>query len=184
MPTAKSLLSARQYRSEARFLRAYYYFILVEGWGDVPFKTTSTQSVTGLSIPRTDKETIYDFIVKEMDECTDGLLSAAQLNYKPGRISKSTAWGILARVCLFRAGEHYRDHEAGDQTKIQEYFRQASTFAQKVMGEGHGLAENYWDVFIDLALTSTTLLPTKASGKSNLPEPTAQKHALKAVSET
>ncbi|WP_298109203.1 RagB/SusD family nutrient uptake outer membrane protein [uncultured Bacteroides sp.] len=139
-----------QYRSEARFLRAYYYFILVEGWGDVPFKTTSTQSVTGLSIPRTDKETIYDFIVKEMDECTDGLLSASQLNYKPGRISKSTAWGILARVYLFRAGEHYRDHEAGDQTKIQEYFKQASTFAQKVMNEGHGLAENYWDVFIDL----------------------------------
>ncbi len=139
-----------QYRAEARFLRAYYYFILVEGWGDVPFKTESTQSVTGLSIPRTDKETIYDFIVTEMDECANGLLSAAELSYKPGRISKSAAWGILARVYLFRAGEHYRDHETGDQTKIQEYFKQASTFAQKVMNEGHNLAENYWDVFIDL----------------------------------
>lgn len=50
----------------ARFLRAFYYFNLVECWGDVPFKTVSTQSVTNLNIPRTDKQEIYDFIVSEM----------------------------------------------------------------------------------------------------------------------
>ena len=61
-----------QYIAEARFLRAFYYFNLVECWGDVPFKTVSTQSVTNLNIPRTDKQEIYDFI-----------------------ISQSTAWGIL-----------------------------------------------------------------------------------------
>lgn len=139
-----------QYISEARFLRAFYYFTLVEGWGDVPFKTSSTQSVNGLSIPRTDKETIYDFIVSEMSDCADGLLSAAELNYQPGRISKSAAWGILARVYLFRAGEHYRCKTAPDNAAIQEYFKQAGIYAKKVMSEGHGLAENYWDVFIDL----------------------------------
>lgn len=139
-----------QYNSEARFLRAFYYFTLVEGWGDVPFKTSSTQSVNGLSIPRTDKETIYDFIVKEMSECADGLLSAAELSYQPGRISKSAAWGILARVYLFRAGEYHRCKTAPDNAAIQEYFKQAGIYAQKVMSEGHDLAENYWDVFIDL----------------------------------
>lgn len=139
-----------QYTAEARFLRAFYYFTLVECWGNVPFKTSSTQSVTGLSIPRTDKETIYDFIVKEMEESADGLQSAAALSYQPGRVSKSAAWGILARVYLFRAGEYHRCKTTADNTKIQEYFRQADTFAQKVMGEGHGLAPNYWDYFIDL----------------------------------
>ena len=139
-----------QYRSEARFLRAFYYFTLVQGWGDVPFRTTATNSVDGLSIPRTDKETIYNFIVTEMSECADGLLSAADLSYQPGRISKSTCWGILARVYLFRAGEHYRDNEAGDATAIQEYFRQADQYAQLVLNEGHDLADNYWDVFIDM----------------------------------
>lgn len=138
-----------QYRSEARFLRAFYYFTLVQGWGDVPFKTSSTQSVNGLSIPRTDKETIYDFIVKEMDECAADLLSAKDINYT-GRITKSAAWGILARVYLFRAGEYHRCHTSPDNAAIQSYFQQASTFAQKVMAEGHSLAPNYWDVFIDL----------------------------------
>ena len=47
-----------QYESEARFLRAFYYFNLVQNWGDVPFKTESTHStgsVTGKDIARTDK---------------------------------------------------------------------------------------------------------------------------------
>ena len=90
-----------QYIAEARFLRAFYYFNLVECWGDVPFKTVSTQSVTNLNIPRTDKQEIYDFIVSEMaDAAETGLKSASDLAYKPGRISQSTAWGILARVYM------------------------------------------------------------------------------------
>ena len=104
-----------QYIAEARFLRAFYYFNLVECWGDVPFKTVSTQSVTNLNIPRTDKQEIYDFIISEMaDAAETGLKSASDLAYKPGRISQSTAWGILARVYLYK----------GDKTKALEYAKE------------------------------------------------------------
>lgn len=142
------------YKSEARFLRAYYYYILVSGWGDVPFKTQSTQTVENLSIPRTDKHVIYDFICTEIEQCADALLSARELNYLPGRISKSTAWGILARIYLFRAGEfneNNRDHVPVDQEKVQLYFKKANEFAKKVKFEGHDLVEDYWQIFIDLA---------------------------------
>ena len=101
-----------QYIAEARFLRAFYYFTLVQNWGDVPFKTESTNTVVNLSLPRTDRDKIYDFIVTEMSEVADGehagLLHASELGYKPGRVSRSAAWGILARVYLFRAGEYHR----------------------------------------------------------------------------
>lgn len=63
-----------QYKSEARFLRAFYYFNLVQCWGDVPFKIESTYSsgtVTNKDIARTDKNEIYKFIVKEMEEAAD-----------------------------------------------------------------------------------------------------------------
>ena len=140
-----------QYIAEARFLRAFYYFNLVECWGDVPFKTVSTQSVTNLNIPRKDKQEIYDFIVSEMaDAAETGLKSAADLAYKPGRISQSTAWGILARVYLFRAGEHYREDRNATQAEKKDYFEKASFYAQKVMTAGHKLAANYWDPFIDM----------------------------------
>lgn len=103
----------KQYKAEARFLRAFYYFTLVECWGDVPFKTTSTEDAYNLSIPRTDKQTIYDFIIKEMYGSAEDLKSAQDLNYLPGRVSKSAAWGMLARVYMFRAGEPKRDKEVG-----------------------------------------------------------------------
>lgn len=140
-----------QYVAEVRFLRAFYYFNLVECWGDVPFRTSSTQSVNNLSLPRTDKQVIYDFIISEMaDAAETGLKSAAQLSYKPGHISQSAAWGILARVYLFRAGEHYREGRAATQAETNDYFERASFYAQKVREAGHSLAPNYWDFFIDL----------------------------------
>lgn len=148
--------SRLQYKSEARFLRAFYYFTLVQCWGDVPFKTESTYSsgtVTNKDIARTDKNVIYKFIVKEMEEAADeetgGLLSARELSYKPGRISKSTAWGMLARVYLFWAGEHKRDGKPAD-AENKSYFERASYFGQKVRTQGHTLAANYWDPFIDM----------------------------------
>ncbi len=139
-----------QYKSETRFLRAFYYFTLVQCWGSVPFKTTYTENSKNLSIPRTDKQQIYEFIVSEMANCANNLKSAADLAYKPGRISKSAAWGMLARVYLFRAGEHFRDKVSPDAALREECFRQASRYAQLVMNEGHTLAPYYWSVFIDL----------------------------------
>ena len=148
--------SRLQYKSEARFLRAFYYFTLVQCWGDVPFKTESTYSsgtVTNKDIARTDKNVIYKFIVKEMEEAADeetgGLLSARELSYKPGRISQSTAWGMLARVYLFWAGEHKRDGKPAD-AENKSYFERASYFGQKVRTQGHTLAANYWDPFLSL----------------------------------
>ncbi len=61
------------------------------------------------------------------DEETGGLLSARELSYKPGRISKSTAWGMLARVYLFWAGEHKRDGKPADAEK-QVVFRACQLF--------------------------------------------------------
>lgn len=138
-----------RYIAEARFLRAFYYFNLVQCWGDVPFRTSSTQDVSGLDSPRTDKQQIYDFIVKEMSEAAESGLPDFEAN-EPGRVSKSAAYGILARVCLFRAGEHYRDSNApSDEATLRGYFQQAKDFALKVYGK-HTLASDYWQVFIDM----------------------------------
>lgn len=122
--------------------------------GRCTIKTKSTQSVENLSIPRTDKHVIYEFICSEIEQCADALFSAKDLNYLPGRISKSTAWGILARIYMFRAGEfnvNNRDNVPVEQEKVLFYFKKANEFAKKVKFEGHDLVEDYWQIFIDLA---------------------------------
>lgn len=145
-----------RYKAEARFLRAFYYFNLVQHWGDVPFKLESTYSsgsVSNKDIPRTDKNEIYAFIAREMEEVADeetgGLPTAKELGYLPGYVSKSAAWGILARVYLFWAGEHKRDNQPAP-AETQERFRLAAEYGKKVMTQGHSLAPKYWDIFIDI----------------------------------
>lgn len=144
-----------QLTSEARFLRAYYYFTLVQNWGDVPFRTESVNTVVGLNIERTDRQTIYDFIISEMSDAADpevgGLLSASEIGKNIGRVSKSAAWAMIARVYMYRAGEHNREKRTATQDELTTYFAKASEYAQKVINENyHALADNYWDVFIDL----------------------------------
>lgn len=142
--------NAKSYAAQARFLRAFYYFNLVECWGDVPFRTQSTNTVNNLQLAPTPKAEIYDFICKEMSEAADDLPTAAALSYQPGRVSKSAAWAMLARVYMFRAGEHYRDNVAANATEVQSYFAEADKYAKLVKTEGgHDLAPHYWDYFID-----------------------------------
>ena len=126
----------KRYTAEARFLRAFYYFNLVECWGDVPFYTEPVLD--------------YDFICKEMEESATDLPEASSLGYEPGRVSKSAAWGILARVYMFRAGEWHRMKVAENKAETKEYFTQAGKFAKMVKEQGgHKLAPKYWDYFID-----------------------------------
>ncbi|WP_321978243.1 RagB/SusD family nutrient uptake outer membrane protein [Prevotella sp.] len=139
----------KRYTAEARFLRAFYYFNLVECWGDVPFYTEPVLDVKNLQRAVTPRATIYDFICKEMEESAEDLPTASSLNYEPGRVSKSAAWGILARVYMFRAGEFHRMKVAENKEETKKYFTEAGKFAKMVMTQGHGLAPNYWDYFID-----------------------------------
>ena len=139
----------KRYTAEARFLRAFYYFNLVECWGDVPFYTEPVLDVKNLQRAVTPRATIYDFICKEMEESAEDLPTASSLNYEPGRVSKSAAWGILARVYMFRAGEFHRMKVAENKAETKKYFTEAGKFAKMVMTQGHKLAPNYWDYFID-----------------------------------
>lgn len=145
-----------QYTAEARFLRAYYYFLLVQNWGDVPFHGTSTKEVVGLDIPQTDRQELYDFIISEMEAAaTGGLVTAQSLNYLPGHVSMWAAYGILARVCLFRAGEHYRQNRAATEDEKTKWFEQADFYATLVKEHGgYGLAPLYGQVFVDLCSNS------------------------------
>lgn len=139
----------KRYTAEARFLRAFYYFNLVECWGDVPFYTEPVLDVKNLQRAVTPRATIYDFICKEMEESAEDLPTASALGYEPGRISKSAAWGILARVYMFRAGEFHRMKVAENKAETKKYFTEAGKFAKMVMTQGHKLAPKYWDYFID-----------------------------------
>ena len=90
-------------RGEALFLRAYYHFVLVSYFGDVPLKLTSTQSVINVSQARTPSNIVYEQVTKDMIEAVDRVKSATDVK-TGGHINKSAVRGILARVYLYWSG--------------------------------------------------------------------------------
>lgn len=88
---------------EAKFLRAQAAFDLVRYWGDVPFKITYTDSYEASYLPRTDREEIYEQIIKDLNFAKENLPWATGSS-SPERATQGSARALLMRVLLTRAG--------------------------------------------------------------------------------
>lgn len=88
---------------EAKFLRAYYHFLLAQAWYDIPIRNTSVKDINKSSLEATPHAEAIDWIIKEMEECLE-LVDNSEYDKSPSHVKKTVVEGILARVCLWRAG--------------------------------------------------------------------------------
>ena len=89
--------------AEAKFLRAQAAFDLVRYWGDVPFSTNYTTDYEASYKPRTEREEIYEQIIKDLDFAKEHLKWANDSS-SPERATQGSARALLMRVLLTRAG--------------------------------------------------------------------------------
>ncbi|MHA4741733.1 RagB/SusD family nutrient uptake outer membrane protein [Dyadobacter sp. MSC1_007] len=83
---------------ELRFLRAFYYWHIVETWGGVHFTTTETSGIV-TTANKTPVETFYNLIFEDLKIAVTNL-PATQPQY--GRVTKGAAQAFLARMYLTR----------------------------------------------------------------------------------
>lgn len=131
-------------RAQALFLRAYYFFMLVDRWGAVPMPLSSITSADDVNMAPTPVADVYAQIVSDMTDAEAVLPQASKLGAKSsGRISKNTAQGILARVCLSMAGFPLND---------ESKYAAAREWCLKVMEKGeNSLNPSYADLFVKQA---------------------------------
>ncbi|MCE5174068.1 MAG: RagB/SusD family nutrient uptake outer membrane protein [Bacteroidales bacterium] len=89
-----------QYKGEACFLRALYYFNLVRLFGDVPLITTQQTAGDDLQVPRTSKDKVYDQIISDLTQAVDLLPAQYQNTIDIGRATKGAALGLLSKVYI------------------------------------------------------------------------------------
>lgn len=96
----------QQLLGEAKFMRALFYFYLINFYGDVPL-ITATDYKTNAVLPRTSKDKVYQLIISDLEESI-GLLSADYLDgtlvnptTERTRPTKWAAEALLARVYLY-----------------------------------------------------------------------------------
>lgn len=100
-PSVKS-----QLLGEAKFLRAFYYFYLVNLYGDVPL-LLSTNLKSNTNPSRTAKAEVYNQIVQDLGEASDEMnenyVGADAVTATTDRVrpNKSTARALLSRVYLY-----------------------------------------------------------------------------------
>ncbi|RXK61671.1 RagB/SusD family nutrient uptake outer membrane protein [Lacibacter luteus] len=89
--------------AEAKFLRANYYFLLVQFWGDVTLNKNfvSTPSTAATRQPMAE---VYDFIVQDLKDAIADLPAGLIKDVLPGKATRAAAKHLLAKVYLTRGG--------------------------------------------------------------------------------
>ena len=121
--------------AEARFLRAYYYYLLTEQFGDVALVTEEINKPQ-TDFSRTPEKEVYDFIISELNDAIK-MLPASQENF--GRATQGAAKHLLGLVYLTRGYKTYG--QPSD-------FNQAATLFDEVINSGrYQLQPTYADVY-------------------------------------
>lgn len=124
----------RQYRAEARFLRAYQYWVLMDLFGNPPFVTD--KDPIGKFIPvQISRSELFSYIESELKAIDADLVPARQNEY--GRADQAAAWALLARLYL----------NAQVYTGTARY-TEAITYASKVINAGFTLMPHYKQLFM------------------------------------
>lgn len=121
--------------AEVRFLRAYYYYLLVEQFGGVPIvEEEITTAVTHFE--RASEEAVYEFIAAELEEAMTDVPPTAEAF---GRVTEGAVKNLLALVHLTRG---YKDYAASDD------FSKAASLADEVINDyGYSLLGTFEEVF-------------------------------------
>ncbi len=113
---------------ETRYLRAMYYYLLVENFGDVPL-IENVPGVEDASISRSPKADVIALIYSDLDFAIDALpVSYASADL--GRATKGAALSMKVKVAL-----------------MDKNWDVAATAASEVMTLGYSLQSNYEDIF-------------------------------------
>ena len=88
----------KKYKEEARFIRAYHYWLLMDLFGNPPLVTDAV-SIGSKSFPEQVGRTgIFNFIESELNDLSTKLAEPKQNEY--GRVDQAAAWSLLARIYL------------------------------------------------------------------------------------
>ena len=124
------------YRAEARFIRAYLYWIALDCFGDVPF-TTENSPFGGTYFPSQASRTdIFNYCVGELQSLlsSDSAMPAAGFLYP--RADKGSVAGLLARMYL-NANVY-----AGVDKSLE-----AKTLCEDIFAMGYQLSPSYSNLF-------------------------------------
>lgn len=136
----------KQYKEEARFFRAYFFFDLFRQYGAIPLpkELVDISNVENTMLPRASVSEVIDYICSELDIAA-GVLPDSYSTQELGRITKGACLALKARALLYVASplyngnKMYADQINSDGTPLfpqdynKELWKRAAEAAQAVI---------------------------------------------------
>ncbi|MEO5944362.1 MAG: RagB/SusD family nutrient uptake outer membrane protein [Ferruginibacter sp.] len=120
----------KNYKNEARFLRAYHYWVLMDLFGNPPLVTDSSEIGSTFFPKQVGRVALFNYIEKELLDLANVLPAPKSNEY--GRVDRAAAWSLLARL--------YLNAEVYTGTKR---YTDAITYCNKVLAAGYTLHSDY-----------------------------------------
>lgn len=125
--------------AEARFMRAVAYTHLVMNYGAVPIIENNLEHLSNPGLRRNTIGDVWEFIRRDFEFAAANL---PEVSTQPGRVTKWSAEGMLARTHLTMAGLQGSPRNPDHLNKAKEYAERVITMS------GKKLLENYEDLFL------------------------------------
>lgn len=145
----------KQYAREARFLRAFQYWVLMDLYGNPPFATEASV-IGGPPPPQKTRTQLFNYIETELKAIEPNMPAPRTNEY--GRADRAAVWALLARIYL-NAQVYTQDpvtHAPG-----APRFTDAITYSKKVIDAGYTLINDYtWLMRADNNLNTSEFIFT------------------------
>jgi hypothetical protein len=117
---------------QAKFLRAFYYFHLVQLYGGVPLQLTEIKKSEDAFIPRASVEEVYTSVIKDVTDAINLLPVVNEKLPRSGRATKGAAQMLYAYVLMTKPNRDYKEAEAQ---------------LKNILGMNYALEADYAEIF-------------------------------------
>ncbi|MDT0649399.1 RagB/SusD family nutrient uptake outer membrane protein [Autumnicola edwardsiae] len=143
---------------EAKYMRAFYYFLLVTRFGDVPLITDIPDDGSGF--PRSPEEDVWNQIIADLNDASQSLLPKEDT--ENGRATQGAAYALLGKSHLYR--EQYQEALNAFDNIYGEYSLEDDYFANFREEDEFG-PESIFEVQFDDDLGNSAVWNSNSSGE-------------------
>lgn len=158
-----------QYRHEARFLRALFYYDLIIRYGGVPLLTSKVQIEDPYlnSVERNSFEECVNYVVSECDEVAKVLVDK-QDNANLGRATKGAALALKSRILLYAASDLFNQPgntnplvgytDVSSETRNERWLKAAKAAKEVIDMRVYQMEPSYRNLFLKAASMSNEII--------------------------